>query len=335
MICTARLIAIFTMFVFFSGCSSKEKDASTKIASAHSADFRVINLWPEFEKFWKLAYGKSFEQQLALWNKIVEEPHQDLYDSLVFPKNIKDREERRRKRLEKFFLQIPQQFEVYKRLFLEFDGTVNEQIIKYSVKFPDARFTNKIFAVPGATFNGKSGDLLQSKEVVLAFGINVMLEMGDDTDILYSHELFHMYQHDRLNIDEETWNRKAKLTLPLWMEGLATYVSKEMNPEKPDEKVFMSKDLAKISEKDLKWMAKKFLENAEAKPYDDKNFETTAIWFVYGHQPRKDIPTRAGYYLGYRVVKELAKKHNTNEMAGWDLDKSHEKVKATLLKLSQ
>lgn len=162
-----------------------------------------------------------------------------------------------------------------------------------------------------------------------------MIEIDDDPDVLYSHELFHIYHHNRLNIDEKTYDEKGKLTLPLWMEGLAVYVSKEMNPSKGDDKVFMSKDLPNVSQKDIKWMAKEFLKNADAKSYDEKHPEIYQNWFNYGKQIRKDIPTRAGYLLGYHVVKEIGKKHSSYEMAGWDLDKMHKEVKATLALLAK
>lgn len=122
--------------------------------------------------------------------------------------------------------------------------------------------------------------------------------IDDDPDVLYSHELFHIYHQNRLNIDDKTYDEKGKLTLPLWMEGLAVYVSKEMNPSKGDEVIFMSKDLPKVSQRDIKWMAKEFLKNADAKSYDEKHPEIYQNWFNYGKQVRKDIPTRAGYLLG-------------------------------------
>ena len=40
----------------------------------------------------------------------------------------------------------------------------------------------------------------------------------------------------------------AKLTLPLWLEGFATYVSGEFNPSASEGTILLDKDLAKISE---------------------------------------------------------------------------------------
>lgn len=297
--------------------------------------YTVINLGKEFDIFWKSAKSKSFEEQVKIWDEVVEAPHQDLYDSLVYSKkSSKDWLEKKTKILKEFFTDLPREYEANKRAFDSFEDTVAEQIKKYSAKFPDSKFTNKIYAVPGATFNGKADELSQTKETVLAFGINIMIEIDDDPDVLYSHEFFHIYHHNRLNIDEKTYVEKGKLTLPLWMEGLAVYVSKEMNPTKGDDKVLMSKDLPKVPQEDIKWMAKEFLKNADAKSYDEKHPEIYQNWFNYGKQIRKDIPDRAGYLLGYHVVKEIGKKQSSYEMAGWDLDKIHKEVKATLALLA-
>lgn len=316
-------------------CSSQPNVPENQRGTSRTS-YQIVNLGPNLDQFWQQANGKPFEQQLAIWNEIVEKPNQDLYDSLVHSKKYsKNWEEKRIKRLKRFFGKLPTEYLSYKKLFLDFDSTVGEQIRKYSARFPDSRFTGKIFAVPGASFNGKSGQLSQSKENVLAFGIDVLHEMKDDTDVLYSHELFHIYHEVKLGSDEKIWDEKAKLTMPLWMEGLATYVSKEMNPERPDDKIFMSADLPKVPEKDVKWMAKEFLKNADEKSFDESKPEVSQVWFIYGQQPRKDIPTRAGYLLGYRVVAELAKRYSSYEMSAWDFDRLHKECKAALTTLAR
>jgi len=298
--------------------------------------YEVVNLGNEFQQFWKAAESKLFEEQITIWNELVESPHQDLFDSLVYSKKfVKDWPEKKEKRLRELFAELPTTFDSNLKVFKSFEKTLADQIRKYSKKFPDSRFTNKIYAVPGASFNGKSGELYKSKETVLAFGINIMLKIDDDPDVLYSHELFHIYHHNRLNIDSKTYDERGRLTLPLWMEGLATYVSKEMNPLKGDDKIFMSRELTRVSQEDIRWLAREFLKNADAKSFDEAKPEIYQNWFTYGRQVRRDIPTRAGYLLGYHVASELGKHHSSYEMAGWDLDRIHTKVKETLASMAK
>lgn len=274
--CAGILVA-----ALLTSCSSQPKAADPQSGAAETS-YKIVNLGSNLDEFWQRAKGQPFEQQLAIWSEVVEKPNQDLYDSLVHSKkHSKDWKERRIKRLKRFFGKLPTEYLSYKKLFLDFDSTVDEQIRKYKMRFPDSRFTGKIFAVPGASFNGKTGQLSQSKESVLAFGIDVLHELKDDTDVLYSHELFHVYHEARLGSDDKTWDEKAKLTMPLWMEGLATYVSKELNPNHPDDKIFMSVDLPKVSEADVKWMAKEFLKNADSKSFDESKPEVSQVWFIY------------------------------------------------------
>lgn len=140
------------------GCSTLSR---TQKAQEHDkANYQVINLGKEFEVFWEKAQGKSFEAQLKIWDEIVEAPHQDVYDTLVYSKAYsKDWQEKKIKRLKEYFADLPQKYEANKRLFDTFENTVAEQIEKFSRKFPDSKFTLKIYAVPGATFNGKSSRL--------------------------------------------------------------------------------------------------------------------------------------------------------------------------------
>lgn len=329
-----RLI-VFLLCISAVACSTPPSNHSPNNDKVVNTPYQVINLGKEFETFWQKAKSKPFEEQIKIWDEVVEAPHQDLYDSLVYSKKYsKDWPEKKSKRLKTFFAGLPHKYEANKKVFDDFEDTVAEQIKKYSAVFPDSKFTNKIYAVTGVGFNGKASELSQTKEMVLAFGVNTMIEIDDDPDVLYSHELFHIYHYNRLNIDEKNYAEKSKLTLPLWLEGLAVYVSKGMNPSKSDDKVFMSKELPKVSQKDIRWLAREFLKNADGKLYDETQLEIYQNWFKHGKQLRKDIPTRAGYLLGYHVAKELGKKHSSYEMAGWDLDKMHKEVKATLALLA-
>lgn len=336
MIGTLAWLTSAVAFTVFLGCASLQKDGTRREREASPPSYQIINLGPNLDRFWERANGKPFDQQLAIWTEVVEKPNQDLYDSLVYSKQfVEDWEERRLKRLRRFFEKLPQEYPSYRKLFADFNATVDEQIRRYAGRFPDAQFTGKIFAVPGASFNGKSAELSQTREKVLAFGIDVLHELKDDTDVLYSHELFHIYHSNKLGSDGKVWDEKAKLTTPLWMEGLATYVSKEMNPDRLDEKIFMSAELPKVSEEDVRWMAQEFLKHADAKSFDVGKPEQSQVWFVFGQTPRKDVPTRAGYLLGYRVVAKLATAYSTYEMSGWDFDRLHREVKATLRTLAR
>lgn len=60
------------------------------------------------------------------------------------------------------------------------------------------------------------------------------------------------------------------------------------------------------------------------------NLSDRSDWFNVGARIRKDLPPRTGYLLGYRVVKELAKKYSIDEMSGFDMDRLHKEVKSIL-----
>ena len=93
-----------------------------------------------------------------------------------------------------------------------------QQIHKYTQRFPDAEFNIPIYAAVGFTFNGQS-DYIDSdpNNLILAFGVDVITERDDDPNLLYSHELFHIYHMNLIGLNEEIFLKQGKLTLPLWI----------------------------------------------------------------------------------------------------------------------
>lgn len=323
-----RLILISLLFV---ACSTSSKEVPPVIAETEniSNDYQIYNLGKNFEQFWSVAKDKDFEGQLKHWNEIVESPYQDVYDSLVDTKMSNSQwKAQKEKRLRAFFELIPQKFGLYQFQFATFDETLRDYIAKYEQKFFDVRFKAKIYALPGATFNGKVGSTSLSPDNILAFGINVVDEVNDDMDVLVSHELFHLYHWQKLGSVEN-----GRITLPLFMEGLASYASWDMNPDKSLGKILMSEELGNVSRKDVRWLAREFLKNVESKDFDPQKPELFQRWFAYGFKVRPDLPSRIGYLLGFRVVEKMASKHSLQEMAGWTAHQAHFEVKRVLRSL--
>ena len=322
------LISQILLALLLAGCSSlpAKDSAAGEQAEILTNKYQVINLQKNFEQFWSVAKGKSFEVQLKSWNETVENPYQDVYDVLVDSKqNNSDWPAKKEKRLRSFFSKIPGHYFAYQKLFMTFDQALERQIEKFTEKFPDTNFKKKIYAIPGATFNGKSGEVGPQKETVLAFGIDIIDEYEDDIEVLFSHELFHLYHLEKLGD-----NPNSHITLQLWIEGLATYFSYVMNPNKSLEKILMSAELTEVSQKDIRWMARQFYKISDAKTIGGKQLDLAQRWFRFGKTPRKGIPTRAGYLLGFEVVQEIAKKHSLQDMTSWNALRAHQEVKAML-----
>jgi hypothetical protein len=318
-------------------CSCAHGPSPVVVTRAETT-YQVINVGPAFEKFWNLAEGQPFERQLRLWNEIVEKPFQPFYDSMVWQKKEDPHwEERKNRRLKEMFGKYPALYPRMTANFNSFDRTLSAQIKKFKNTFPEAAFHLPIYAAPTATFNGKGGENGDSSDgkTVLAFGIDMMTEFDNDPDVLYSHELFHIYHTDAIGMNEKVFLGEGRLTLPLWLEGLATYVSQQMNPAAPMASVLMDKELPNVTDDQVQVLAEMFLKNAEEKAFDDKKPEIYKKWFAIDpkYNVGKGLPARCGYLLGLRVAQELAKTHSLTEMGHWKVADIHRNVRAALMVL--
>lgn len=276
-------------------------------------DGPVVNLGPSFEEFWKAGAERR------LWQEHVEGPHQALYNALVWGgAGVEERARRLDASCERLAPLIPEMT----RLFAEFEPTLQQQCARFQESFPEFRRDFPVYAIPSVgRFNGKAG--MVEGQLVLAFGIDQIAARHDNPDVLYAHELFHVYHLRRMGLDP----REAPLVAALWLEGLASYVSHRLNPQASLAEVLMDGELARVSPEDCHWLAERFRQWS-ATPLTDTRAQSA--WFQVGGRIRPDLPSRCGYLLGYRVAEKLAQGRSLDELASWPLPVVVEQVAGAL-----
>jgi hypothetical protein len=179
----------------------------------------------------------------------------------------------------------------------------------FAKTFPDFRcdadvmFGISLLHFDGHGYNDKSG------REHMRFGIDMiaLLHAPQDLPAFFAHELFHIYHAQALGVhpedDERTW-------WAMWEEGLATYVSRQMNAPLTEQQVlWFPSDLAEQMQKSgvMKETAKEML----------ADFDSTAhysCWFQAGHSA-PGLPSRAGYFMGLRMAEELGRTRSLQELA--------------------
>ncbi|MBP5296445.1 MAG: hypothetical protein J6Y94_03850 [Bacteriovoracaceae bacterium] len=305
-----------------------------QIQKVDNQNYTIINLGSAFNQFWQEAKYQPFEEQVKIWDRIIEAPHQNFYDTMVWEKNIRqDWPALKLRRLKFIFAQYPELYTPMLHEFSAFPAKMNASIAKFIKFFPDARFTTTIYAAPAPTFNGQGNE----DGSILGLGVDMYLFVHDDTDILFAHELFHIYHSTAAKMSKETYKKEAKLTYQLWYEGLATYVSHQMNPDSSIDQILGNTQLAQLPEKELAWAAKEFLKEANEKANDPQRPEIFRKWFTISeeYRLRPEFPARAGYWLGYNVAKLINQKFTLSAMAHWDKDRVHQEVIKALTTLAQ
>lgn len=330
------LYFLFVLLMLF-GCSH-----SSKTESKLMHNYQVVNLGKNFSQFWEKSKAEPFEVQLRIWDEVIEAPYQEFYNEMVWQKSRNPQwRERKLRRLKEFFGKYPTLYPAMMSEFDQFDSTLKLQIEKFVQFFPDANFDLPIYAAPTVTFNGKGGEGGESGDklgkTVLAFGIDMIIDLKNDPDVLYSHELFHIYHTSAIGMNEQVFFKQGRLTLPLWLEGLATYVSQKMNPNASPNAVLMDKDLPKVSRPQIRQLAKMFLKESDEAAFDMNKPEIYKKWFAVdpGFKLQGPFPARSGYLLGLKVAEDLSKNHSLHEMVHWNVDAIHSHVKIALSNLSR
>ena len=159
---------------------------------------------------------------------------------------------------------------------------------------------------------------------VLVFGADQIAKIhraDADERPFFEHELFHVYHEARFKGCKGLW-------CSLWEEGFATYVAATLNPAaKPDELLMPAADLAAIKADPVAAACAVLANFGSTKESDYRPLFTGG-----SHLP--GLPERAGYFLGFLVMQQLAAGREIVAMAQWSPPKAKPLVRATLERMA-
>ncbi|KRF02085.1 hypothetical protein ASG87_11415 [Frateuria sp. Soil773] len=268
----------------------------------------------QFYTFWRQAYGRPFAEQERLWDRLVEAPRRDLYASVVWERH--DEAARRRQLQRRFAAYV----ELAPRILLgtqNLIASVAAQNERFRRLFPGADAEPPVEVVLAPGFDAKSG-VRGDGRPVLALAVDSLLLERADLDVVLPHELFHLYHAEHAGIRNDGAMPGADLTLPLFEEGLATYVSSQLAPGRSDGQWLLQDELGTIAPQRQADIARRFLADASARAVDPAHPEAFRRWFNAGARPYQDgLPNRTGYWLGLQLVRRLRQEHDLAEIAAW------------------
>lgn len=280
-------------------------------SKAQSTEFSIVNTTPTFWKFWDAASGKAENERVQMFLDQVITPNRELYSATViggtaFDGDLKSKEAQAAasKYLTNVETYIPRMRSISNEIEHDFAAYAKDFSLtfpKYSPK-TTIRFMMSLFSFDGGT---RTID----KKTVLLFGIDGIAryhQPDESLKVFFDHELFHQY-HDQ--IDPDLTDDNAPIWTQLWEEGLATYVSRQMNAGSTEAQALMSPGLAAQTQPLLPKIAKELLENADST--DKKEYAT----FFYGSNGRADLPPRCGYYVGYKIAEQLGNGRSLQQLA--------------------
>lgn len=173
------------------------------------------------------------------------------------------------------------------------------QLDAFRRAFPDFRCELPVyFLFAAGAFDGATRRI--DDRPALLFGLDVVARVhGERLAPLVIHELFHVH-HDVVVPDAPD-----RLYWALWKEGLATLVSRRLNPDVPEGQVCCLPDVT-AAQRALPRLAAEVLARL-----DSERPEDYARYFFGG---ATDIPSRAGYYLGYLVAETASRDRSLSQL---------------------
>jgi len=194
----------------------------------------------------------------------------------------------------------------------------------FTKSFPDLRPIGPIYIVHSlGEFDGGTRPVSGVNRVM--FGADVIARLHDfpDERPFFHHELFHVYHAQFFEECEQAW-------CPLWMEGLAVLAAKRLNPAATDVELLLSspRPIRPDVDRDRKQAV-----CAVSARLDSTAPADYATLFSNGQVPA-ELPPRFGYYVGYLVANEAAKKQSLIHLAHLDNAAARGVVNAALDRLA-
>lgn len=297
---------------------------------AFASNVQVINTGNDFNLFLDASH-KNPEQISRAWDEF-EEKYQLLYDDFVFKKDDPEWEGKRTQYLDGFFGELSTLQDGMNEIFAHAEDIAEKQALLFKKRFPDLKENTPVVFMPSVlSFNGKGGMIRPLNKMGVLIGVDGVVLLQNDIDVLFSHEFFHVYQFDKLD-ENKIWLTMAS---PLWFEGFASFVSGMINPEKTDAVILMDEELAKKCNNPAyyKSWARDFLTFIDT-PYQN-NPEADSLKKEWFQMNGKYQPPRRGYCLGLLVLRDLVKNHSIEEMLLWNESQFAPAVKSVLKNIAQ
>ena len=280
----------------------------------------IVSMQPEFSAFWKLAKSKPFPEQVQFWDQIIEGPQKKIFDFAVWEKQFRPNwKETKERTLKSRFSFYPNIYDSTIEAFGKLPAVVNQAIINLKDFLPSFRVNFPIYAVVAPNFDAKSAlTSADPKSVAMIVAIDSATAENANYKIFLPHELFHAFHAKEKGFINDGVMEGVSIVIPLWEEGLATYISGLINPQVLDSDLLFDEHFKAIKKSDLQWLARRFLEQKNSKVLYPSPSDEFKMWFSVGlKKVREDLPNRLGYFLGLNVIRKVALKYSLSSIVNF------------------
>lgn len=274
-------------------------------ADAPPATMAVHSLAREFAAFWDETQQMPEAERVAAFKSRIGARFPEFYDIARYKgeRSQAEHDEVIRGNIAAF----GKRRQAYLDKVAKFDADLPRHVATFSKAFPDFKpevttyFLHSLGEMDGGMrdFDGR---------LYLIFGADMMTRLHGNGDeaAFFHHELFHAYHGSLFNCGEElVWQR-------LWAEGLATHVSKVLNPQANEQEMLL--DFPAGSANLVQGQIYVSLTHLE-QVLDSTDSQQQANLFNMNGRSEDGLQPRRGYFLGYQIAQELGKTRSLSEMA--------------------
>lgn len=260
----------------------------------------VYDFIPDLFNYLRIA-PEGKEDRAKLFAQSIIEPHPEIYSRLqIFKTDTAT--------LEKYLDGLQTYLPAIKLIHARFQEQCESIQATFLKAFPDFDCAKaKVYLMLSLfRFDGK---IPHDNPHMLLLGVDGLAKFhGADIKlpVVLSHELFHVY-HFQVNPPPRLADDVALYRL-IWQEGLAIYVSQQLNPDASLSDLLLDPRLAQEGPRYIQTVARDLLTRLES--VDDA---TAATYLSYW--PGGQIPARMGYLIGYEIVKKMAANLSVHELA--------------------
>jgi Predicted Zn-dependent protease (DUF2268) len=268
--------------------------------SSAASNLIVYDLIPDLFNFLRIAPEEK-ESRARLFAQSVIQSHPEVYDR---PQIFKTDNAS----LEQYLGVLPTYLPAIRQIHNRFQEEYEPIEANFLKEFPDFDYSKARVYLMLSLFRF-DGKIPHDNPHLLLLGLDGLAKFhGANTrlSVILSHELFHVY-HFQVNPLPRNIDDVALYRL-VWQEGLATYVSKQLNPDASLADVLLDPRLAQEGPKYIPVVARDLLTQLES--VDDA---TTAMYLSYWRGGR--IPGRMGYLIGYEIARRMATTKSVRDLA--------------------
>jgi hypothetical protein len=276
----------------------------------------VVDLMPDF---WQALAANDSAAQMR---RAVIDPHPDLYNDNYVLQPTAAKWEAKLTR-ERIYDDAHRQEITAAEQYLA--ANVPAYMQEFRKTFPDYRCDFTFYIAPSfGNMDGAAGVVNGQHRIIFAPDVIPRYHKLDELKLLINHETFHIYHHQVTGVYGATEDAMPTIEGALWSEGLATFVSRRMNPGFSLDTALLQPGIPEGARPHLSAIA------AELRGHlAEKNELTYARYFEGGKQP-EGYPPRAGYYVGFLIAQDLSKRYTLRQLAQLKGPVLHEAIMAEL-----